>query len=149
VSRSVWRNSIDFYSGLLLIAIAAGCLWLVSDLELGTSREMGPAYFPAMIAIILGGMGAVMLVRGVLMSGLTVGHIELRPMLLVLASFLAFALLVTRAGLIAAIVAQVAIAHFASTETKPLESMLFAAGLAAFSAVVFVYLLGIPVSLLP
>jgi putative tricarboxylic transport membrane protein len=53
------------------------------------------------------------------------------------------------AGLIIAIVAQVAIAHFASTETKPLESVLFAVGLAAFSAIVFVYLLGIPMSLLP
>jgi putative tricarboxylic transport membrane protein len=149
VSRSVWRNSIDFYSGLLLIAIAAGCLWLVSDLEMGSSREMGPAYFPATIAIILGGMGAIMLVRGFVVSGQAVGHIEMRPMLLVLASFLAFALLVTWAGLIIAIVAQVAIAHFASTETKPLESVLFAVGLAAFSAIVFVYLLGIPMSLLP
>lgn len=149
MNRSAWRNSVDFYSGLLLIAIAAGCVWLVSDLELGTSREMGPAYFPTMIAIILGGMGAIMLVRGFLTSGQAVGHIEMRPMLLVLASFLAFGLLVTRAGLIAAIVGQVAVGHFASTETKPLESVLFAVGLAAFSAIVFVYLLGIPVSLLP
>lgn len=144
-----WRNSIDFYCGLLLIVTAALCFWLIADLEVGTSREMGPAFFPLIIAVILGGMGAIMMGRGLFMASPTVGHIEIRPLFFILISFVAFGLLITRAGLVVAIFAQVIVAHYASPETKYIETLLFALGLSIFSAVVFVYLLGIPVSVFP
>ena len=57
--------------------------------------------------------------------------------------------LVERAGLILAILAQVATAHFASVETKWQQSLVTGLLLAAASAVIFVWLLRIPVSLLP
>lgn len=144
-----WRNSIDFYCGMLLIVTAAFCLWLIADLDVGTSREMGPAFFPLIIAVILGGMGAIMMGRGLFMEGPAVGHIEIRPLFFILLSFVVFGVLIARAGLIVAICAQVAVAHFASPETKPVETLLFALGLSTFSTIVFVYLLGIPVSVFP
>jgi putative tricarboxylic transport membrane protein len=143
------RGGLDFWSGLLLVAIAGFAIWLVSDLEVGSARDMGPAYFPLAVAILLAGMGVVMLVRGVLVRGPSAGGIELRPLLAVLASFLAFGLLIRPAGLVIAILAQVGIAHFATPETRPLQSLLFGLALSAVSAVLFVYLLRVPVSVLP
>ena len=147
--RFALRGSIDFYSGLLLVAVAAGCIYLVSDLDVGSAQEMGPAYFPLMVSIIVGAMGLVMMGRGLFVPGPAIGHLELRPLFFVLLSFVAFGVLVVPAGLIIAILVQVGIGHFASSETRPLESLLFGLALAGFSAVLFVYLLRVPVSLLP
>jgi putative tricarboxylic transport membrane protein len=147
VGRFSLRGAVDFYSGLLLVSAAACCMWLVSDLEVGSAREMGPAYFPLMVAFLLAAMGLILIGRGLLITGPTVQSFELRPLVFVILSFAAFGWLITVAGLIPAVLAQIAIAHFASSETRPLESLLFGTALAAFSAVLFVYLLRIPVSL--
>jgi hypothetical protein len=149
LNRLALRGSVDFYSGLLLVSAAACCIWLVSDLDVGTAREMGPAYFPLMVSIMLAAMGLILMARGLFVKGPSVSGFEFRPLLWITLSFVAFGLLVAPAGLLLAILAQVAIAHFASSETRPLESVLFGIGLAAFSAIVFVYFLGVPVSLLP
>jgi putative tricarboxylic transport membrane protein len=149
MNRFAPRGGIDFYSGLLLVAIAALAAWLVADLDIGTTREMGPAYFPIMVAVLLGGIGLLLMGKGLIAPGMPVRHFELRPLVFVLASFLAFALLIRTAGLVIAILAQVGIAHFASTEARLIESLLFGIGLATVSAILFVYLLGIPVSVFP
>ncbi|MDB5508082.1 MAG: hypothetical protein JWL93_551 [Hyphomicrobiales bacterium] len=149
MNGAFWRGNIDFYCGLLLLSISALAIWTVSELDFGTAQEMGPAYFPLVVAGLLGAMSLFMIVKGLLTRGEAVGHIEVRPLFFILASFLAFGLLVQPAGLIIAIVTQVALAHFASPDTRVIESILFALGLAVFSAVVFVHLLGIPVSLFP
>jgi hypothetical protein len=147
MGRFSLRGAVDFYSGLLLVAAAACSMWLVSDLDVGSAREMGPAYFPLMVAFLLAAMGLILIGKGLLVTGPAVQGFELRPLFFVVLSFAAFGWLITVAGLIPAIIAQVAIAHFASSETRPVESLLFGSALAAFSAVLFVYLLRIPVSL--
>lgn len=149
MNRTFWRGNIDFYCGLLLLSIAALAIWLVSELDFGTAREMGPAYFPLVVAGLLGAMSLFMVVRGIVRPEGEMAPIEIRPLFFILLSFLAFGLLIVRGGLVLAILAQVGLAHFASPETRVVETILFALGLALFSSVVFVYLLGIPVSLLP
>lgn len=145
----VWRGNTDFYSGLLLVAIASVGLLYIRTLAIGSVLEMGPGYFPLGLALILLGMGLCLVVKGLLVSGPPVGQFYLRPLFFILLSFATFGILVERAGLILAIVAQVAIAHFASRETIPRQSIITGIALAALSAVVFVWILKIPVSLLP
>jgi hypothetical protein len=144
-----WRGNIDFYSGLLLVAVAGVALLYIRTLAIGTVLEMGPGYFPLGLALVLLGMGLCLLVKGLLVSGPPVGMFYLRPLFFILLSFAAFGALVERAGLILAILVQVAIAHFASRETSWRESSITGVALAATSAVVFVWLLKIPVELLP
>ncbi|MDB5566699.1 MAG: hypothetical protein JWP84_3265 [Tardiphaga sp.] len=144
-----WRGNIDFYSGLLLVAVAGVALLYIRTLAIGTVLEMGPGYFPLGLALVLLGMGLCLLVKGLLVSGPPVGMFYLRPLFFILLSFAAFGVLVERAGLILAILVQVAIAHFASRETTWRESSITGVALAATSAVVFVWLLKIPVELLP
>lgn len=145
-----WRgNNIDFYSGLLLVAVATVALLYIRTLAIGTVLEMGPGYFPLGLALVLLGMGLCLVVKGLLTSEKPVGAFHLRPLFFILLSFAVFGVLVERAGLIIAILAQVAAAHFASVETQWRQSLGTGVVLAAASAVIFVWLLKIPVSLLP
>ncbi|TCT05689.1 tripartite tricarboxylate transporter TctB family protein [Aquabacter spiritensis] len=143
------RGGVDFWSGLLLVAIAGAALWYIASLDIGTALDMGPGYFPLLIALILAGMGAVLLVRGLVVVGPPVAPMNARAAILILASFLAFALLLDRLGLVVAILAQTLIASFASRESVLWQSLVFGAALAAASTVLFVWLLGIPVDVLP
>jgi putative tricarboxylic transport membrane protein len=145
-----WRgNNNDFYSGLLLVAVATVALLYIRTLAIGTVLEMGPGYFPLGLALVLLGMGLCLVVKGLLTSEKPVGVFHLRPLFFILLSFAAFGVLVERAGLLLAILAQVAVAHFASVESQWRQSLVIGIVLAAASAVIFVWLLKIPVSLLP
>ncbi|MFG1357572.1 tripartite tricarboxylate transporter TctB family protein [Xanthobacter pseudotagetidis] len=143
------RGAVDFWSGLLLVAIAGAALYYIASLEIGTALEMGPGYFPLMIASVLAVMGAALVVRGLAVDGPEVPPMNLRATVLVLASFLAFALLLDRFGLVAAILAQSLIASFASRESVLWQTLLFGAAMAAGSVALFVWLLGIPVEVWP
>lgn len=143
------RGGVDFWSGLLLVAIAGAALFYISSLEIGTPLEMGPGYFPLMIASVLAVMGAILLVRGLAVEGPDVPPLNLRAAVLILGSFLVFALLLDRFGLIVAILAQTAVASFASRESVLWQTLLFGAALAAGSVVLFIWLLGMPVEVWP
>jgi len=41
-----WRGNVDFYSGVLLVAIATVALTYIRSLAIGTVLQMGPGYFP-------------------------------------------------------------------------------------------------------
>lgn len=143
------RGNSDFYSGLLLAGVAVVALLYIRTLTIGTVLEMGPGYFPLGLALILLGMGLVLIVKGLTTEGLPVGKLHLRPLFFVLLSFAAFGLLVERAGLVIAILVQVGLAHFASRETTWLGSAITGVLVAIASSMVFVWLLKIPVSVLP
>ncbi|MYZ49117.1 tripartite tricarboxylate transporter TctB family protein [Propylenella binzhouense] len=147
-SNSV-RGAVDFYSGLLLAVLAVAAIFLLRDLEIGTASDMGPGYFPVAISIVLLAVGVFLIGRGLVLDGPQVSGMNWRPILFVSLSLLAFALLVDRAGLPIAIVAQVAIATLGSSERSFLQSLLFGIALAAASSVIFVRLLGVPMRLFP
>lgn len=143
------RGNTDFYSGLLLVVVSIVALLYIRTLTVGTVFDMGPGYFPLGLAVVLLGMGLVLIFKGLTAGGLPVGTIHLRPLFFILLSFAVFGLLIERAGLAIAILAQVAIAHFASREATWLASVITAIALAITSSVVFVWLLKIPVNVLP
>ncbi|WP_398475951.1 tripartite tricarboxylate transporter TctB family protein [Tardiphaga sp.] len=143
------RGNSDFYTGLLLVVVATIALLYIRTLTIGTVLDMGPGYFPLGLALILLGMGLVMVVKGLTTAGVPVGAIHLRPLFFILLSFAAFGLLVERAGLIIAILAQVGLAHFASRETTWPASVITGVVLAIASSIIFVWLLKIPVNVLP
>jgi putative tricarboxylic transport membrane protein len=143
------RGNSDFYTGLLLVVVAAVALLYIRTLTVGTVLEMGPGYFPLGLALILLGMGLVMIVKGLTTAGAPVGTVHLRPLFFILLSFAAFGLLVERAGLAIAILVQVGLAHFASRESTWQATAITAVALAIASSIIFVWLLKIPVSVLP
>lgn len=147
--RPFWKSDIDFFSGLLLLGIAGTALWYILGLEIGTAREMKTGFFPFGIALVLAAMGGVLVLRGLFMEGPRMEPLFLRPLALVLLSVVAFALCIDRLGLVVAVLTQVVIASFAPQRTSPLESLLVGLVLALFCVVLFVWLLGLPMKILP
>ncbi len=149
MNRSIPKGEVDFYSGALLVGIAGVALWFISGLEIGTPGRMKTGFFPFAIAIILGLMGLFLVIRGLLVQGPKVETIFLRPLAMVLLSAAAFAVFVDRLGLIVAILAQVTVASFAPSKVSLAESLFVGVVLAAVSAVVFIWLLGVPMKTFP
>jgi hypothetical protein len=73
----------------------------------------------------------------------------LRPCLAIVGSVLAFALLIERAGFLAAVMLTVVIASFASRELSMGRALMLAVAVAAVMAVVFVGFLNQPFTLMP
>lgn len=139
----------DLATGLLLIAVAALGFWLAMDLRIGTAQRMGPGYLPRAMCAVLGGLGALIVVRSFIVSGAPREPWAWMPLALVSASIAAFALGIEKVGLFVSIVALVVVASLAAPDKRAGEVAILSVGLAAFSSFVFVKMLGLPIPLWP
>jgi len=138
------RKPKDFFAGLLFLGLALGTVHVAQDYAMGTARRMGPGYFPTLLAWMLAGMALILIVRSLFGLRDGIDRFALKPLLLVTAGAVAFALLLRPAGLVVALVTLVLIGAAGSSESRPLPSLLLALGLAAGSVLVFVVGLGQP-----
>lgn len=139
------RSPKDLGAGSIYMALGAAALWFGADYRMGTAGEMGPGYFPRVLAAILIGIGAIAAGRSFVINSEPINGLAWKPLLLVLAGTMAFGLLVTKAGLVAALLALVLLSAAASPLFR--FSWTAAAGLMALiaaCALVFVKGLGIP-----
>jgi len=138
----------DFWSGVLFTAAGAAFLVLAQQNPLGTAADMGPAYFPSLVAILLVAVGVVSCVRAVWASE-AIDVESLRPLAAVVAATAVFGFLLDRLGLLLATGALVAIGAFARPAPGLVETALLAAALMTIGAIVFVWGLGVMLPLLP
>lgn len=54
--------TVDRVSGIALILLALGVIWEAQKLPLGTLHNPGPGYMPTLLALVLGGLGIVIVV---------------------------------------------------------------------------------------
>ena len=137
------KSARDLGAGLLFLAIGAGGFWFGRKLNLGTAARMGPGYFPMMLSGLICFIGLIVAGRSFVLSGLPIERPQWRPLTLVIASMIAFGLLIERAGLVIAVVALILMAALARREKfNFIEALGLAVGLSAFSVLAFVYGLG-------
>ena len=146
---SAFLLSTDLLSGLLFTALGVGALCISWRYPAGTAARMGPGYFPHLISGLLVFLGTILIVRSWFRPGETIAIIDLRPLLFVLLGTIAFGLLIERAGFIAACVVLIVASRLARPDFRIVEVLLLATGLAACSAALFIYALGLSVRLLP
>lgn len=142
-------HSKDCWAGLLFAAFGAAFVLLASGMRLGTAHRMGPAYFPTILGALLIVLGLVIAVRGARAAAAGVEMGALRPVLVVLAAVLVFALTVQPLGVLIATVALVVVSRLGAGSGRALEVLLLAAALAALAALLFVRGLGLPLKILP
>ncbi len=128
----------DFLAGLLFLAVALGTLYVARDYAMGSARRMGPGYFPTLLSWALAGLALILLVRSLFGGRDAIDSFALKPLVLVIAGSIAFAILLRPAGLVIAILAVVLTGAAGSSESRPLPALLLALGLAAGSVLVFV-----------
>jgi putative tricarboxylic transport membrane protein len=134
-----------------VIFLAAGIAFIVlaREYRFGTAARMGPGFFPTLLGGVLGLLGLSLIVPAFVRDGEAFPRLHLRPMLVLLASIVVFALLLKPLGFVLASLALMIIGGFASPDLRFVESIAVAVALTAFSVGVFVYLLGLPFTLWP
>lgn len=141
------RNPKDFCCGLLLLAIAALFAVGLLDLPLGSAFRMGPGYFPLVLTLLLAGLGAAILVNGLRRHGEPIGPIPWRGILLITLPIVFFGVTLKGFGLMPSLSIAVLASTFAAREWSPLVALTTTAALVAGCVAIFVYALGLPLSL--
>jgi len=130
----------------LLFGLAA--VIIGQEYPMGTAGKMGPAYFPIILASLLILVGGVGIVRSFLVDGVKIEKFYLKELAIVLSAVLLFGVLVRGAGLVPSVIVLIMLSAYASPKFKLGQNLLLAIGLAGFSALVFVKLLGLPMPIL-
>jgi hypothetical protein len=143
------RSPKDFWAGLFFVAVGAGFILLASQYRVGDMHRMGPAMFPILVGALLGILGAIIVLRGLLVDGEPVPPFYARPLGVSLAAIVLFGVALKWLGLIAAVAVLVLTGAYAARDVRPLENVALAAVMVLFSVAVFVWLLGLPLPLWP
>jgi hypothetical protein len=132
----------DLGAGVVFMAIGLAGLYFGSELAFGTSGRMGPGYFPVLLSALIIVVGLVVGFKGLTIEGPPIEPVQLRPISFIIAAILIFGLLIESIGLALTAILLTIFAAYARPEVKLGETILLGVGLATFTVVVFVYVLG-------
>ena len=139
----------DLLFGVFLAGLAGLVFAATAKLSVGMTADMGPGYFPKAIAWGILGFGVFFIGKSFVVPGERILPPFWRGLILVPGAVAVFALLVNTAGLALASFLAMVVVSFASTETRPMEVILFSAGVSAGSVLLFVKALAMPVPIFP
>jgi putative tricarboxylic transport membrane protein len=143
------QNQQDFYGGMALIGLALIAFVASNDLPGMRGFAFGPGTAPRLFAFALALLSIVVAVGGLIAKGPEVEAYKLRGVLLITGSILVFAACIRPLGLVIASFACMMTCAAAAEDIKWRESLLWAAVLTAFCAVLFPYGLNLPFQLWP
>lgn len=127
-----------------MFVVGAGALTMALSYRTGTATQMGPGYFPAIVAGLLALVGLTIIGRAMLVEGARLERVKLRPLLLIVAATLVFAFALKPLGLVPAIFILVLVSSAASAQFSLARCLPLAAGLALACDLLFVRFLGLP-----
>jgi hypothetical protein len=142
-------NKRDFFAGLLFIFFGLLAVLVARNYPMGSAVRMGPGYFPTLLGGALAFLGLMIAGRALWTSGDMVGALALRPLVFVLGATLAFALMVRSLGLVLATFALVVVSSLGGWEFRLREVTILAFVLTGVAVALFVYSLGLPLSVWP
>ena len=143
------RGPQDFVGGLVLMALAVFALWASSDLQGMHGFSFGAGTAPRMFAVLLLLLGGAIALMGILTDGPHVSTYAWRGPLFVSLSILSFAATIRPLGLVVSAFASFMIAALGTHETRWTESIIVGACLTVGCALLFPYVLGLPMPLFP
>lgn len=142
------KNKKDCVLAAIMVALGFGVIAVAWPYQFGTPMQMGPGFFPILLGGLLAVLGVFIFLQSLAGEPELADRLELRPILFIGGSVVAFALLLEAAGLLAAVFASVLISSRSQTASQSLSwpaLILLAAFFAGGSALVFVYMLGQPI----
>lgn len=137
----------DFGSGLLFALAGIIGLVLTSSFEFGSTAEPGPGFFPIVLSTLLILIGIAVALSVLLRDVDPMSAIAMRPFLLITCAVCIFAVCIERFGLMPSVFVTAIIASFARANYGWAHRILAAAGIALFSAALFIGALNLPVAL--
>ena len=146
------KSQKDFYSGLLYTVVGAAFAYGAISYNIGTAARMGPGYFPLLLGVMLAIIGAIVLLKSLVVETATgdqVGAWAWKPLVFIIAGNLLFGILLgglpsiklPAMGLIAAIYGTTLIVSMAGDEFKLKEVLILGTILSVMSYLAFIMLL--------
>ncbi len=129
----------DCLAGIVFMLFGVLAFVISRNYESGSLLDMGPGYFPRILSVLLGLLGASILFRGVksrMVDGVAWAFLPLGILSL---SMVLFGLLVERVGLVPSLAVLVLVSAAAGSEFKFREVLVLAVAVCLFAVVVFVW----------
>jgi hypothetical protein len=139
----------DFWSGVMFCGFAAVAILAARGYSLGSAGRMGPGYFPLLLGFVLGGLGVILIARSVVLDGEQLPRFHVWPLLIIAVAVCLFGILIEPAGLVVALAVLTPLSAWAGPQFRLPETLALALALIVFSIGVFVYALGLPLSIWP
>lgn len=143
------RSAQDYVGGVVLMAVALFALWAGSDLQGMRGFSFGAGTAPRMFGGLLVALSAGIALTGLLTDGPAMAHYSRRGPLFVVAAILFFALAIRPLGVVVTAFASFMIAAAGSQETRWLEAAIVGACLTFGCAILFPFVLGLPMPMFP
>ena len=143
------HKSKDFFAGLLFVFFGLLSVWISRDYPMGSAGKMGPGYFPTILGGTLALFGFIISIRSLWVRGEPIRLQTFRPLVLIVSSVIAFAMLVNPLGLVLATFVLVFLSTLGGGPIRLGEGTLLFLILALISALLFVYGLGLSFTLWP
>ena len=131
----------DFWAGVMFFGFAVVAVLAARGYSLGSAGRMGPGYFPLLLGLVLGGLGALLIGRSLILDGEPVPRLHVVPLAIIAGAVCLFGLAIEPLGLVVSLAILVVLAAVAGVA--------LAVGLIVFSVGVFVYALGLPLPVWP
>ena len=142
-------NRQDYFGGLTLILIGVLALWASRDLPGMRGFAFGPGTAPRGFAIMLALLGAGVGIAGFFTEGPKVERFAVRGPVLIIAAIFVFAASIRPLGLVFASFASIVVSAAATEEVRWVETIIWAAVLTLFCALLFPWGLNLPLQLWP
>lgn len=139
------KHQQDMGCGLLFVALGGLCLYLAQGYRFGSLAAVGPGFMPKTAAVILIGIGVILCFKALRGEIGPKIWIPVKPMLLILAACLLFALALRPLGLLVATLLAVVTARFAGPRFNPLAAIGLGFAIAAVTAGLFIWGLGLQI----
>jgi hypothetical protein len=143
------RSAQDYIGGIVLMALALFALWASSDLQGMRGFSFGAGTAPRMFGGLLVALSAGIALTGLMTEGPPLAHYGWRGPLFVMLAILFFAIAIRPLGLVVTAFASFMIAAMGSHETRWLEAAIVGACLTITCALLFPYVLGLPMPMFP
>jgi putative tricarboxylic transport membrane protein len=142
------RDPRDAAAGLVLVLLGLGFVWNGRGLAVGTADQMGPGFFPMVLAGLLVLLGLVVLAGSLVKDRQPIGAVPWRGIGLTALAILFFGVAVRPLGLGPALAVAVFLAAAASQRFRPVPALLLTAGMVLFAWAVFIKGLAVPIRML-
>jgi len=139
----------DLVGGLVLMGVALFALWAARDLGGMRGISFGPGTAPRLFAGLLLLLGGAIALGGLLKPGAALQRFGIRGPLFVTVAIVLFAVAIRPLGLILTGILTFLVAAMGSPETRWIEAVVVGVLLTLACAVLFPYVLGLPLPMLP
>lgn len=141
-------DKIDTIGGVITVTLGLIASYISKGYSMGSSVAIGPGVFPMILSVLLVllGAGIILGAQGRATEGSPT--INMRAIVCIVGSIVAFALLIGTAGLVLAIFVSVFLARMAEPGNNIFSLIALAGGLSLLCWGVFVFALGLPLTIM-